>query len=355
MEIQEFLEKKKQIQKVFLEFINNEDDYEENYQNLMMMIIKNQNIRENKYELKEFLHLLLKISNNHYRNKDFFSKYEQILTQFKDDMIKNFSNLELFDIFKRNKRILLFLIEEKIINIDQSIVNVLTNDKYSEMGYSKYFFNDIKNFIDDELREKIFNSIKNQEDSFDENRKIGENETKICQLIRKDLIDEFISFVNQNSLSLMMKIELSIFETNRFIIKRKNPSLIEYAAFFGSIQIFRYLYLNKVELTQSLWLYAIHGRNPEIIHILEEKQIVPSDVSYFECFDECIKCHHNEIADYIKLNIIDPKNEIEDEYDFFSSSIKSYNYAFIPTDLIILWLFMICVNMIIYQLLKCFS
>ena len=52
--------------------------------------------------------------------------------------------------------------------------------------------------------------------------------------------------------------------------KRKKITLIEYAAFFGSIQIFNYLKLNKISLTPSLWKYAIHGNNAEIIQILEE-------------------------------------------------------------------------------------
>ena len=30
--------------------------------------------------------------------------------------------------------------------------------------------------------------------------------------------------------------------------------------------------MNDVQLTQSLYLYSIHGRNAEIIHILEEEK-----------------------------------------------------------------------------------
>ena len=103
-----------------------------------------------------------------------------------------------------------------------------------------------------------------------------------------------------------MNDNISIFETNPFLIKRK-ASLIEYAAFFGSIQIFKYLQLNNVELTPSLWLYAIHCNNPEIIHLLEENHVIPEDKSYFECYKESIKCHHNNIANYIKDNLIDEK------------------------------------------------
>ena len=95
-------------------------------------------------------------------------------------------------------------------------------------------------------------------------------------------------------------------------MKHNGQSLIEYAAFFGSIQIFNYLLKNKVELTSSLWNYAIHSRNPKIIHCLEEKRINPEIeikddedkikkiISYENCLYDSIKCHHNELKNYIQ-------------------------------------------------------
>lgn len=55
--------------------------------------------------------------------------------------------------------------------------------------------------------------------------------------------------------------------------EKKSISIIEYASFFGSIQIFQYLIMNKVELKPSLWLYAIHSQNAELISLLEENKI----------------------------------------------------------------------------------
>ena len=51
--------------------------------------------------------------------------------------------------------------------------------------------------------------------------------------------------------------------------------MIEYAAFFGSIQIIRYLQYNNVSLANTLWLYAVHSYNAELIHFLEENKIKP--------------------------------------------------------------------------------
>lgn len=52
----------------------------------------------------------------------------------------------------------------------------------------------------------------------------------------------------KTNLSLHLKIKKSVFESNSFLLDIE-PTLIEYAAFFGSIQIFRYLRYNDVALS----------------------------------------------------------------------------------------------------------
>ncbi|KAK8838612.1 hypothetical protein M9Y10_032646 [Tritrichomonas musculus] len=120
-----------------------------------------------------------------------------------------------------------------------------------------------------------------------------------------------------------MQIESSIYETNSFL-QNKKLTLIEYSAFFGSIQIFRFLFQNQVSLARSLWLYAIHGENPDIIHFLEENQIHPKDENYKECLKESIKCHHNDFAMYFKNNYI---NEYNTQLNYYENEI-SYGFRF---------------------------
>lgn len=91
--------------------------------------------------------------------------------------------------------------------------------------------------------------------------------------------------------------DLSIYETN-LLLMTLPLSFIEYAAFFGAIQIFKYLYKNGVELKSKIWKYAVHGNDPEIIHILEENHLFPDD----ESFIESIKCHHIHITNYMIEN-----------------------------------------------------
>lgn len=72
----------------------------------------------------------------------------------------------------------------------------------------------------------------------------------------------------------------------------KDSTLIECSAFFGSIQIMKYLDINNIQLKPSIWLYAVNSDNPEVIAFLEEKNIKMDD----RTFSESIKSHH--IANY---------------------------------------------------------
>lgn len=234
--------------------------------------------------------------------------------------------------------------------------------KYAKRKYPQYFFPEIKSFIKNRKEDQAFypkvylnnNDLflqpghQNHEihekdednnnwisefsnklpDNFYENRKIGENESKICELIRKDLIDNFITYVEHENYILNSTIPHSNYEST--------TTLIEYAVFFGSNQIFKYLFKNGVTLTSSLWGYAIHSNNPETIHLLEENDIKAE--SYSQIFNEAIKCHHIEVANYIMNNYLDKESKDEekevknDENDSLSSSLKSYNFAFLQEE-----------------------
>ena len=140
--------------------------------------------------MTSLFHLITKISNNHYRFPYFFEKIQKILLDLKDSIIKNYTNYEIFHIFKSNKRLLLFLIEEKILKIDEKIVAFISNklsfknmsfehveikiNKYKDYNYFEYFAPEIKPFLQD-LEVNI-------PENFDELRKLGENEFEKIQL-----------------------------------------------------------------------------------------------------------------------------------------------------------------------------
>ena len=236
MNIEAHLDEMKNIHNAILYSLGNEVSVEENFQNLTELFYDSK-ISENKNKLKLLLHIFAEIANNYHRSPNFFSKIEQILQYFKFNITNYFPNWEIFNIYKSNKRILLFLIEEKILFVDDYIIKTLNKDKYISEQYHLYLAPEIipyikKNFSQYKL---IMNLSKNIPSDFSEKRKKGENDNAICKIIQNDLINDFIK---ENIMDLNTKVSQSIFETNSLILKNQ-PTLIEYAAFFGSIQIFK--------------------------------------------------------------------------------------------------------------------
>lgn len=285
------------------------------------------------------LNLIAQIANNHYRCNNFINKIEQLIHFLKPQIKQNYSNLIIFKIFKYNKRILLFLIEEGILTIDIQIANKMMKYKYKQMFYPQYFLKEIIPFLstfgkqlfyyDDNDYDDLINNFNGQlPENFEEKRKIGQNEDYICQLIQNDLIDDFIKYVNQSNYSLESYIKPSIYETNLLLHIR--PTLIQYAAFYGSIKIFKYLLLNNVNLSPSLWFYAVHSNNAELIHILEEKKVEIDKIKYENIFIESVKSHHNDIANYILNNYI--RNDDDTNIEKSSEILKCFNFSFIQSD-----------------------
>ena len=311
------------IQYQILEFINDEDCID--IQNFFKLVV-NKKIYTTKQNLISVLYLISNISDNCCHTPIIIHKIEQFLLFLKKDILNFFSNEEIFTIFKRNKKILLFLFNNKFIFPDEYSSYVIKKTKYFKLNYPHFFYNEFRSFFDEKLRADIESSLENI-CNYEEKRLIGENDHYICELIRNDSINEFISFINSNNISDV--IETSIFETNLFLLD-KNPSLIEYSAFYGSINIFKYLYLMNFNIFPSIWFYAIHGKNNEIIHFLEEKRIDPPFGSFYEVFIESIKCHHNEIAEYIEMNYLENFDLKSNE--FIQKVLKCYNFHFLSDD-----------------------
>ena len=325
-EIQQYINSQKKLYDSLIDFIDNnqENDSNHNFENLCLLF-KELKIDETKDELDNFLDLLSKICENHHRIANFFPKIEQIILYFDESIKKFFKCSEIFDIFILNKRILLFLLNHKIISFDdEDIQNIISNlDDNSKLDYHCFFFPEIKSYLKkadiDLIEQKLKSFDSDIFNDFDEKRKIGENDSYICQLIREDSIDEFIIYVNKTNYNLASKVNESIFETNDFLINN-TPTLIEYAAFFGSIQVFQYLRHNNIQLESSIWQYAIHGRNPEMIHLLEENEKNLDDMN--ELIEESLKCHHNELVNYFNMQA----DCIETRYDEEILYIRNYSY-----------------------------
>lgn len=84
-----------------------------------------ENITLSQKDLYQALKLITKIANNHHRYPNLYNKIDQFLLHFKKNIIDNYSNNEIFNICKCNKRILLFMIENKIINLNETLIKGL--------------------------------------------------------------------------------------------------------------------------------------------------------------------------------------------------------------------------------------
>lgn len=87
---------------------------------------------QEKEELEEFLKIICSITNNHRRYHNLYQKAEEILFHYSVQIKQTFTNQEIFQIFKNNKRILLFLFQQKIVIPDQSIFHFITEKSDSK-------------------------------------------------------------------------------------------------------------------------------------------------------------------------------------------------------------------------------
>ncbi|KAK8837976.1 hypothetical protein M9Y10_035920 [Tritrichomonas musculus] len=339
LDVQQYVDEKVKLYEALLEFLENPDDNNDDFQNLITTIYQQQYEKEPE-KLEHFFQLLISIANNHQSGKLFYKKIMQIIEYYEDQIKKNFTNIKIFDIFKSNKILLLFLLENGVITIDEIIKNeIMTKIESNGNKFCLFFYPEIKEIVGNENDQIIKNELLNIDrkifEYYEQKRHDGENDSYICNLIRHDLVDEFVSYVNQSNYSINSEVKSSIFETNSFLIENQNTTLIEYATFFGSIQIFHFLRMSGAKLTERLWLYAIHSNNAEMIHLLESYKLVFQEEKggniekYYEKYlIESIKCHHNNIANYIENTFL-PRNKIK---NFYANTLKYYNYQYFPTE-----------------------
>lgn len=70
-------------------------------------------------------------------------------------------------------------------------------------------------YLPREIKEKLSGN-------FYEKRKKGENDHKLCELIRNDMTKEFLMYISRYNISLNATIQPSIYEINLFLIKKQN-------------------------------------------------------------------------------------------------------------------------------------
>ena len=327
MDINHYIKQKKELCEVIYRFIDEKIDFED-----LKTYILSTKVVTNVAELKSFFRFLGIIANNHKRNHFFLSKIKEIIVFFKDKIKQMINIYDILDVFKQNKNIILYLLESEIITAED-FTNVI--DDSISIEYKCFFYPEIKDYVNSSdkiaIEQKLSELDSDTLNNFKNIRQFGENHHYICSLIRSDLISDFVFYLTLNDISpTEISIKPSIFETNSFLIENKNITPIEYASFFGSKKIFQYLKKKGIPIKRSLLKYAIHSGDCRLIRMIEDDL---TDVQEYEknnetFFVESVKCHHNEIADYMSYKIDENKRlclsfEFHNFYSFSAEEISN--------------------------------
>ena len=138
MEIELFMKRKKELYTSILRFLESEIDSEEEFFALTK-IIDDQEIVKNEQSIKEIFQLLYKIGDNHHRTAEFFDRFVRIAKYLKKYELP-IKDVEIIDIYKRNKRLLHLFLEHKIIILNDSIVGYLKKIYKSRIKRASYYF-----------------------------------------------------------------------------------------------------------------------------------------------------------------------------------------------------------------------
>lgn len=106
---------------------------------------------------------------------------------------------------------------------------------------------------------------------------------EILKIFYNDDFEEFQKLISQSNFNMKMCID--------------NDKLIDVAAKHSSLRIFKFLILEKAEITDKTCINACIGGNLEIIRILSQQK-----AKFNDCYSKCIEYHHNDIADWLHMN-----------------------------------------------------
>ena len=95
--------------------------------------------------------------------------------------------------------------------MDECIARKIMCDKYIKRNYPEYFWPEIQQFKDKKWfinrckainRSNFIEEMSKLEGDFLQKRKIGESTNIICEMIRNDSVEEFITYITANKLSV---------------------------------------------------------------------------------------------------------------------------------------------------------
>lgn len=201
----------------------------------------------------------------------FFPKIFKLIQHNQDRIKQTFSNFDIFTIFKRSKPIPLFIFNNKIITIDEQIYHEIiriTEKKWKPLlsvTICHFFYPELKEAFGEEktkdIKDELLIKFPTFFDNLEEKRKLGENDSYICSLIRQDSVDCFKGNKKIPILSSITSIGKSVFKGCTSLTHVTIPSTatsIDDYAFNDCISLIEVTILNPSSLV-SIGKSAFNG------------------------------------------------------------------------------------------------
>lgn len=126
------------------------------------------------------------------------------------------------------------------------------------------------------------------------------------------------------SIISMKNIDVSTGQIKGCLHDVNNISYINYAAERGSVKCFKYLLLNNARIDENTLKFAVHGRNTEIIRIVDNSYR-NKQKSYENAIIEAIKMHSYDLFDWIFDNKYN-RAQIKDTKELIKIAVKYGNF-----------------------------
>ena len=236
----------------------------------------------------------LKITQNLFHSNE--QDFDQLKKEIQEFLAMNDENSDVFTgifawfLYVRPKKteFLSHILQNLQINSPLSFSQIIS---YSKRNIRRIEYKYLLNFI--------------QSTGLDETLHLDNNNKQINQLFYSD---PFLSSIIEDDCNNFQKLVsdspyfdyLQLINVQNTVIEsvedEKRVDLLEFAAFFGSIKCFKFLFLNEYSFHHKIKYYAVAGGNMEIFNIVTNKGIIFDD-----CIDTSIAFHQYQLSDIILM------------------------------------------------------
>ena len=327
----------------------------ESYQDILKLIENNKkSIFQTHYNAYLFVLIIFQSSCYNFKQQE---RILDVFIHFLHEISQaNVTENEIIKLCLRSINIVNYLFSKGVITISSLIKEVINNKvlfinfyheivefdfEYSQIIENAIFKNNGDSYYDECLKNYLSFVKKNKEQHFIY-RNANYHPSLLHKSIREDDIDVFQSILAKNNYGINYNIEYSFYERSQ--PKDKKISLIQTAAIYGSLKIFKFLWMQEnIVLNENLQMYAYYGNNYEIIHICESK--CSSEGILFET----IASYRNDLFDYAIEKIEKPKEkeeiqEILKDFNENDNIFKKLNYQILNSSIYLLNLSVISAN-----------